>query len=212
MINQRPAGQQGGIEERGLARHSEPRGLTRYQGFASPFELMRRFSEDVDRMFSSFGFGTFGSPFERTGRELTFPSTMAGLTTWAPSVDVLTRGDDLLVRADLPGVKPEDVHVEMEGNNLVIRGESSMEQKREDQGYFYSERRYGSFHRTIPLPEGVKVDNAQAHFNNGVLEVTLPGAAKNLQPQRHRIPIQGAGQQQIQQGQQSQPSQEQHTT
>ena len=70
MINQRPADQQGGggIEERGLARRSEPRGLTRYEGWSSPFELMRRFSEDVDRMFSSFGFGNFGWPFERTGR------------------------------------------------------------------------------------------------------------------------------------------------
>ena len=213
MINQRPADQQGGFEERGLARRSEPRGLTRYEGWSSPFELMRRFSEDVDRMFSSFGFGNFGWPLERTGRELSFfPTTMPSTTTWAPSVDVMTRGDDLLVRADLPGIKPEDVHVEAEDNNLIIRGESSTEQKKEDQGYFYSERRYGSFYRTIPLPQGVNVDNAQAQFNNGVLEVTLPGAAKNLQPQRHRIPIQGAGQQQIQQGQQSQPSQEQHTT
>src|SRR5438093_6890156 len=100
MINQRPADQQGGggIEERGLARRSEPRGLTRYQGWSSPFELMRRFSEDVDRMFSSFGFGgSLGWPFERTGRELSLPATMTGLTTWAPSVDVLTRGDDLVV-------------------------------------------------------------------------------------------------------------------
>ena len=137
---------------------------------------------------------------------------MPGTTTWAPSVDVLTRGDDLVVRADLPGIKPEDVQVETEGNNLIIRGESSMEQKKEDQGYFYSERRYGSFYRTIPLPEGVNADNAQARFNNGVLEVTLPGAAKNLQPQRRRIPIQGAGQQQSQQGQQSQTSQEQQRT
>src|SRR5205814_3999499 len=161
MINQRPADQQGGIEERGLARRSEPRGLTRYEGWSSPFELMRRFSEDVDRMFSSFGFGNFGWPFERTGRELTSPSTLAGITTWAPSVDVLTRGDDLVVRADLPGIKPEDVHVEMEGNNLIIRGETSMEQKKEDQGYFYSERRYGSFYRALPLPEGMKADNAQ---------------------------------------------------
>jgi HSP20 family protein len=212
MINQRPADQPGGIEERGLARRSEPRGLTRYQGYSSPFELMRRFSEDVDRMFSSFGFGNLG-PFERTGRELTFPSTMTGMTTWAPSVDVLTRGDDLLVRADLPGIKPEDVHVEIEGNNLIIRGETSTEQKKEDQGYFYSERRYGSFYRTIPLPEGVKADNAQARFNNGVLEITLPGVAKTLQSQRRSIPVQGAGQQsqQGQTGTQTQSRQEQTT-
>src|SRR5260370_1004941 len=110
MINQRPAdqqgqqSQQGSNQERELTRRNE-QGLSRYQGSMSPFDLMRRFTEDVDRMFSSFGFGGLGWPFERTGRELTYPGTTGtGLTMWTPSVDVLTRGDDLVVSTDLPGV------------------------------------------------------------------------------------------------------------
>ena len=199
MMNQRPANEQSRNEERGLARWEQPRGLSSYRGGTSPFELMRRFSEDVDRIFSSLGFGNLSWPLERTGRELARPGAFAGAATWAPSVDVYTRGDDLVVSAELPGIKPEDVEIEAEDNNLIIRGESRAEREDKDQGYWYSERSYGSFYRSIPLPQGVKADDAQARFNNGVLEITLPGAAKSIQPQRRRIQIQGAqgtGQQQ----------------
>jgi HSP20 family protein len=159
----------------------------------SPFELMRRFSEDVDRLFESFGFPRFGWPFETTERALARPTTGTAVTAWTPSVEVFARGDDLVVRADLPGVKPEDVNVEVEDNSLIIRGETRAEQERREEGYYYSERQYGSFYRSIPLPQDVRADNAQATFNNGVLEITLPGAARAVQPQRRRIQIQGAG-------------------
>ena len=195
MDNQRPANDEGRYEDRSLARRDEERGLSRYGSGASPFELMRRFSEDVDRMFASFGFPSFSSlgwPSEGTRRALTRPTTTMGMTTWTPTVDVFTRGNDLVVSADLPGIKPEDVQVESEGNNLVIRGESRTEQENKEQNYWYSERSYGSFYRSIPLPQGVNTDSAQARFNNGVLEVTFPDAAKSLQPQRRRIEIQGA--------------------
>jgi HSP20 family protein len=125
---------------------------------------------------------------------------------WTPSVDVTTRGDDLVIEADLPGINPDDVEIEAEGNRLIIRGETRDERSDEDKerGYKYSERRYGSFYRTIPLPEGVSTDNAQANFKNGVLEVTFPGAARQIRPERRRIAIQGtsrpAEQQQIGQG------------
>jgi HSP20 family protein len=181
-----------------LARRDESRGLARqgygYGGGSSPFELMRRFSEDVDRLFGSFGFGNLGWPFESadegpfgSSRTLANRGTGAANRSWAPAVDMYTRGDDMVIAADLPGLKPEDVTIEAEGNNLILRGES--QQERNEQGYY--ERSYGSFYRTIPLPQGVSADQAQAQFNNGVLEVTLPGAAKQIQPQRRRIAIQG---------------------
>ena len=197
-----------------LAVADPQQGLSRsgYGSTFSPFELMRRFTEDVDRMFGSFGFGNFGWPFETSIQ----PSLQGGTTTgtWYPSVDVVTKGDDLQVLAELPGIKPEDVQVEADENGLIINGESHSEHEDKDkgQGYWYSERQYGSFYRRIPLPQSVNTENARAQFNNGVLEVTLPGAAKNLQPQRRRIPIQGTGQQQSQQGQQSQTSQERQRT
>jgi HSP20 family protein len=216
MLNQRPAENRDN-EERGLARREgsdlSGSGYGYSRGY-SPFDLMRRFSEDVDRMFSRAGFpsmSSFGAPFE-SSRALGRPTGESGMTAWSPSVDVLTRGDDLVVCAELPGIKPDDVNVEVEGNNLVISGETSTESEKKDQGYWYSERRYGSFFRSIPLPPGVNADNAQANFNNGVLEITLPGAAKSLQSQRRRIEIEGQqAQGQRQQQAQSQPQEQART-
>jgi HSP20 family protein len=127
---------------------------------------------------------------------------------WTPSVDVNPRGDDLVVSADLPGVKPENVQIECDNNRLIIRGETKDEQNRQEKerGYWYSERSYGSFYRSIPLPQGVNPDNARADFNNGVLEVTFPGAAKNLNSQPRRISI-GSGQQSQSQSQSTSSSQ-----
>jgi len=210
--NQRSSNEQSrnGDADRSLTRWGGSQGLSRYERAWSPFEMMRRFSEDVDRLFGSMGFGSWGWPTE-TSRSLAQRSGSStgtsSMTSWAPSVDIATRGDDLVVMAELPGIKPEDVQVEIEGNNLVIQGESRAEQENKDQGYWYSERRYGSFYRTIPLPQGVKTDNAQAEFKNGVLEVTLPGAVKAAMPQRRKIEI-GSAQQQGQQMQQTQQPQQ----
>jgi len=209
MLNQRPAGSRGNDDERGLARR-EGSDLANY-GYSSgysPFELMRRFSEDVDRMFDRFGFpgmGSSGGPFE-TSRAFGRPGGAGAMGAWSPSVDVLTRGDDLVVTAELPGIKPDEVNVEVEGNNLLISGETRTERENKDQGYWYSERRFGSFYRSIPLPPGINADNAQASFNNGVLEITLPGAARSLQSQRRRIEIKGEAHGQGQQQQQAQPT------
>ena len=187
------------------------RGMTPYGAYSSPWDLMERFSEDVDRMFSSMGLPSFGRPMRRR-----WPGTRGmmeaqqggrgmGMGMWTPSVDVTTRGDDLVVEVELPGINPDDVEIEAEGNRLIIRGESRDERSDEDKerGYRYSERKYGSFYRTIPLPEGVSADNAQANFKNGVLEVSFPGAARQIRPERRKIAIQGTSRpadQQIGQG------------
>lgn len=180
-----------GTANQSLSRRDESRSLARpgygYGGGYSPFEMMRRFSDDVDRLFESFGFGNLGRPFESSLGWSREPARTLASRNWAPAVDVFTRGDDLVVCADLPGLKPEEVTIETEGNNLILRGESNLE--RNEQGYY--ERSYGSFYRTIPLPPGANADTAKAQFNNGVLEVILPGAAKLVQPQRRRIAIQG---------------------
>jgi len=178
----------------------------------SPFDLMRRFSEDVDRMFASFGLGSFGSMLQPWGQTQGRQSGTNAISTmaWTPTVDISTRGEDLLVSVDLPGIKPDNVQIEYEDGQLIARGETRDErtQEEKDKGYWYSERSYGSFYRSIPLPQGVIPDNARANFNNGVLEVTFPGAAKSIQPQRRRIEIQGAQATQGTQGmQQSQTSQ-----
>ena len=82
-------------------------------------------------------------------------------------------GDRFIVRADLPGLKKEDVQVELGENALTIHGERNEQRDDERDGYYHSERQYGEFYRTIPLPEGVIGDSAQASFRDGVLEITM---------------------------------------
>jgi HSP20 family protein len=212
MEQQRPAdeGQGQGNQYRNLARRDDQGGLSYYRdGVYSPFELMRRFSEDVDRMFAAFGLGSFGSMMQPLGQTQGRQSGANAMSTmaWTPTVDISTRGEDLVVSADLPGIKPENVQIESDNNQLIIRGETRDErsQDEKEKGYWYSERSYGAFYRTIPLPQGVNPDNARASFNNGVLEVIFPGAAKGIQPQRRRIEIQGT--QSMQESQTSQAPQ-----
>ena len=83
------------------------------------------------------------------------------------------KGDRFVVRAELPGLKKDDVQVEMTDDAITIHGERRDEHEEERDGYYHSERQYGQFYRTIPIPEGVIPESAQATFNNGVLEVSM---------------------------------------
>jgi HSP20 family protein len=183
------SGGQAGGQQRGMARRGTS-GLAPWS--SSPFSFMRRFSEEMDRLFEDFGFGPslFGptlSGFE-SGLQ---PRSGFGEALWSPQIEVFQRGDQLVVRADLPGLTKDDVKVEVQEDQLVIEGERRQEHEegRPGEAHYRSERRYGSFYRSIPLPEGVKADNANASFRNGVLEITIP--APQLQPQGRRIEIQG---------------------
>jgi HSP20 family protein len=125
----------------------------------SPFTLMRRLTEDMDRMFSGFGGGFAG------GRETRM---------WAPPIEVRESSGNLIVSAELPGLNKEDVKVELNEDCLVIQGERKKHVDEEQGGVRRSERYYGSFYREIPLPEGARTDQVKARFNNGLLEVTVP--------------------------------------
>ena len=132
---------------------------------SSPFSVMRRMMEDMDRLFSSF----VSSPTQQSqqglqrGGERGLQPLTRGL--WAPQVEVFERGNNVVVRAELPGLSREDVDVEVED---------------EHDGYFRSERSYGSFYRALPLPEGVEASACNATFKDGVLEVTLPKPAAQV--------------------------------
>ena len=138
----------------------------------SPFTLMRRLTEDMDRMFSGWG----GQDFESGG-------------AWIPPVDVRESNGTLSISAELPGLNKEDVKVEVNDNALVIQGERKRESTEERGGVHRTERSYGSFYREIPLPEGAKLDQAKAEFHNGVLEVTVP--IPQAQKSTRQIPIEG---------------------
>lgn len=140
---------------------------------ASPFELMRRFTDEMDRAFGAFGL--------RRGEE--------GL--WSPAVEVLERDGKLLVRAELPGLNKDEVRVEVSDDGLIIQGERKREHEEQREGFYQSEWNYGHFYRQIPLPEGAKAEEARAQFNNGVLEVSIP--VPETQSKRRQIPIDVSG-------------------
>jgi HSP20 family protein len=109
------------------------------------------------------------------------------LTEWAPSIDVLTKDGNLVVRAELPGIKQEDVDITLHDRVLTISGERKAEQEEERGGYYVRERRYGSFSRSLTLPEGIDESKVHARYDDGVLEVTVEGAAAVQEPKRIQI-------------------------
>ncbi|HEX6230045.1 MAG TPA: Hsp20/alpha crystallin family protein [Solirubrobacterales bacterium] len=97
-----------------------------------------------------------------------------GERAWTPSVDLVRKGDALVLRADIPGIKPDEVKIEVEDDVLTISGEHTEEKEEKEEHYMRRERRYGSFSRSMALPRGVKPDDIVATTENGVLEVTIP--------------------------------------
>lgn len=148
---------------------------------ATPFTMIRRFAEEMDRLFEDFGvgFGFHAPKFITRGHELLRRETGMIPAQWSPRIDVRHQDGKLLVRADLPGLSRDDVKVEIADGALTIQGERKSETKKEEPGgYYYNECSYGSFYRAIPLPDGADTSNAAADFHNGVLEVTIPTPAK----------------------------------
>ena len=150
---------------------------TPFRASDSPFLLMRRMAQDMDRLFENFGFGGAGLGV----------SSLEPMV-WSPQVETFRRGDQLVVRADLPGLRKEDVKVEVDDDMLIITGERRDENEERRDDYFRSERRYGQFYRAIPLPEGATGEQCNAAFKDGVLEVTLP-IPKEEAKKAKQIPI-----------------------
>ncbi len=109
---------------------------------------------------------------------------------WAPAIEVAERDGNLVVRVDLPGLKPDEVRVAVLDDALVVDGESTFEREDDRGGIHRTERRYGRFMRTIPLPAGAKTDQATARLENGVLEIIVP--VQQQQSDRKQIPVQGS--------------------
>jgi HSP20 family protein len=146
----------------------------------SPFSLMRRFNEDMDRLF-----GSFFSPSLLGWDDW---STAATDATFWPEIEVHQSGDKLIVQADIPGMKKEDVSVEVRNHQLTISGERRSESERNEGRYYRTERSYGTFRRTIALPEGAKDDSASATFENGVLKIEMDAPASG-QTQGRKIEV-----------------------
>ena len=157
-----------------------PPGLLSGAFISNPFGFMRRMTEEMNRIFESAGMGTTLAPFSG--------SQQGGLGAWMPQVEVQQRKNELIVRADLPGLKRDDVTVEVDDGVLTLSGERRQENQEERQGFYRSERSYGSFYRAIPLPEGVNEDDISASFGDGVLEVRVP-VSEQQQRRGRRVEI-----------------------
>ncbi len=106
---------------------------------------------------------------------------------WSPALDVLHEDGDVVVRAELPGVKPDDVDITLSRGVLTISGQRKAEQEQQGQGYYVRERRYGAFRRSLVLPEGIDESKIDARYENGVLEVRITGAAAVQEPKKIQI-------------------------
>jgi HSP20 family protein len=144
----------------------------------TPFALMKRFGEEMDRLFGDFDFSRLN------------PSAALDLSKgiWSPQVEMFERDGQLVVRADLPGLTKNDVNVEINDNGLTIEGERQGETVEKREGFYRSERKYGKFYRRLTLPEGIKIEDANATFNNGVLEITME-APKRTETKTRRLQI-----------------------
>jgi HSP20 family protein len=142
--------------------------ISHFRPGISPWQALQQLREQMD--------GILGSMF--TG----------GAGEWAPPIDLEERDNEIVLTAELPGLRPEDIDLEIEGDTLTLRGEKKEDhEEREGERFFY-ERRYGSFVRRITLPQSVDSDQAEAHFEHGLLRVTMP---KRETTRGKRVQIQG---------------------
>jgi len=139
----------------------------------NPFRMMQRMIDDFDRMTGTMIRSGGSGASESSG--------------WWPAIEVAQEAGKLNVCAELPGLKPEDVKVEVTDEGLIIRGERKESREDKQRGYYRSERSYGQFQRMIPLPEGVKADEAHAEFHNGELRISIP--VPEAQHNKREIPI-----------------------
>lgn len=131
-----------------------------------PFSDLTRMEREAERMFGDF--------FRRPILGLTWPEPFRDIGIREPAIEVYEEKDDVVIKAEVPGMKKEDLDINISGSLLTIKGEKKQEEEVKKKGYYYSERSYGSFLRTVDLPKEVQVDKARAAFKDGVLEVRLP--------------------------------------
>ena len=140
-----------------------------------PFGDLRQIQDTMDRMW------------RRVGTTPRNSSDSPDIEAWAVPLDVTQKGDKTVIRASMPGVSPEDIQVAIEDNVLTIRGQTAKEHQEEDETYLMRERRTGSFHRALRLPDSVDPDGVDPRYEHGILTITVPKAeakrARKLQVQ-----------------------------
>jgi HSP20 family protein len=126
-----------------------------------PFKELERMRREMDRLWDSFFEGRPGREVEEVGE-------------WLPTLDLSETENDLVVKAEIPGIDPKEIDISLANEMLTIKGEKKQEKEEKEENYHLIERSYGSFVRTIPLPREVQGDKISASYKNGILKVTLP--------------------------------------
>jgi len=152
------------------------------RGARNPFALLRQMTAELDRAFDEPFWPSFRFPAMRTIEG-------AHAEAWAPKVDVFEKDNRFVTRVDLPGVKKEDVTVEVTDGHLALSGKRTREKEEKKDNVYRTEREYGQFYRAVPLPEGVTLEDIKATFADGVLEVSVPLPVRP-QPAVQKIEIQ----------------------
>jgi HSP20 family protein len=153
------------------------RELTPWQ---TPLRALNEMQREMNQLFARFF-----EEGEQEGNRWVSPSE-----SYVPRIESAVRENTLWVKADLPGIDPKDVEVMVEGNRLTLRGQRKAEHEGTQEGYRHREVQYGIFIRSFTIPEGVKAEDIQAKYHNGVLELSIPLPAEVL-PKKVNIAIEG---------------------
>jgi HSP20 family protein len=124
-------------------------------------------------------FRAFDDPFARMFDDW-FSPRGGSERGWSPDIDMIDKQDEILLRADVPGLEQKDLHVSVDNGMLTVRGTRQEEREAKDDDYYCCERWSGAFARSIPLPSGVDHEQIKASFKNGVLEVHIPKSKQSL--------------------------------
>jgi HSP20 family protein len=135
-----------------------------------PFDDFRKFEEMMNRMFESF----LGRPTSRRLLSSGERGTVVPSEYREPFIDVMEKDKEIIAIAELPGLEKKDIKINVTEDMLEISAETKQEEKKEEKGYVYRERRSGSYYRAISLPSPVDPDNSKATYENGVLEIKMP--------------------------------------
>ena len=175
--HERQAGEQSPARDRA----SQPRREMERPSFA-PFSVMRQGLDEIER--------SFGAALRGEWDQLRRGWRSQQLGDWSPAIEAFQRGNEFVIRADVPGMNRQDLQVEIGDDEVTLHGERRQDRQEERDGVFFTERSYGSFTRVIPLPPGAIIDSAKATFNNGVLEIVMPAPSAETRRGR-RLDISG---------------------
>ena len=128
----------------------------------SPLRELARLENEIDRIFKEL------LPAEAKGE----------LVSWSPRTDIYEKDNNIVIEAEIPGAKKEDIEVKIKDNAVVIKGEVKKEEEKKEENYYKKERFYGKFERVVPLPADVKVEEAKAEYQDGILKLTIPKAVE----------------------------------